>query len=358
MRFIKIDQLEAGMTTARPIYNKQGALLIKKGHSLESRNISALHNMKYVGIYIVDALSHDVDIEAEEMVDPETRHNAVSLVESMYAQAADTKLSKASNSAGEVTALITDIVERIFESDTAVMNVPLLRTFDEYTYRHSVDVGMLTIMLGKAMNLSKENLMELGKSAFFHDLGKMFVPLEILNKEGRLTDREYEIMQKHTQLGYDFVRDILHENKSVTSGVLFHHEKYDGTGYPHKLKGEDIPIFGRMIAVADVYDALGTDRPYRRAFSPSESYEAILAQSGTHFDPDIVLAFRDTIAPYPAGITVKLSNGLHGLVVRNNPSFIARPLIKVFNPANPSKYKLADLANDMEALHITITGLA
>jgi len=353
-----MDALEPGMTTARPIYNKQGALLIKKGHTLDSRNITALFNMRYVGIYIIDALSHDVELEKEEMVDEETRHSAVSLVQSMYAQAADTKLSKASNAAGEVTALIGDIVERIFENDTAVMNVPLLRTFDEYTYRHSVDVGMLTIMLGKAMNLSKENLMDLGKSAFFHDLGKMFIPLEILNKEGRLTDKEYETMKKHSQLGYDFVRDILHENKAVTSGVLFHHEKFDGTGYPHGLKGVDIPIFGRMIAVADVYDALGTDRPYRRAMAPSESYEAILAQSGTHFDPDIVMAFRDTIAPFPAGCTVKLSNGLHGLVVRNNPSFIARPLIKVFNPANPSRYKLVDLANDMDALHITIMSLA
>jgi len=358
VRFIKVNALETGMTTARPIYDKQGTLLIKKGHSLDSRNITALHNMRYVGVYIIDALSHDLDLELEEMVDDETRNSAVSLVQSMYARAADAKLSKASNAAGEVTALITDIVEHIFESNQSVINVPLLRTFDEYTYRHSVDVGMLTIMLGKAMNLSKENLMDLGKSAFFHDLGKMFVPLEILNKEGRLTDKEYDIMKKHTQLGYDFVRDILFENKAVTSGVLFHHEKFDGTGYPHGLKGLDIPSFGRMIAVADVYDALGTDRPYRRAFSPSESYEAILAQAGTSFDPEIVLAFRDTIAPFPAGITVKLSNGLHGLVMRNNPTFIARPLIKVFNPANPTRYKLVDLANDMDALHITILGLA
>jgi HD-GYP domain-containing protein (c-di-GMP phosphodiesterase class II) len=165
-------------------------------------------------------------------------------------------------------------------------------------------------------------------------------------------------MKKHPSLGYDFTRDILSQASSVNSAVLYHHERYDGSGYPHGISGDSIPMFARIVAVADVFDAITSCRPYSQAKIASEAYEYIIGNKGSHFDPEVVETFHKTIAPFPVGLTVKLSNGLDALVVKNYDHFMSRPLVRAFEPNNPSDFEYIDLAFDNSALNITIVSTA
>jgi HD-GYP domain-containing protein (c-di-GMP phosphodiesterase class II) len=341
------------MVIAKAIYGLRGVLILREGRALGARHIEALTELGYPGIYIHDLISDG--IELEEIVDEQTRHNAISMVKNLY-KAGELTTTRTQIMHREMEDLINEIVSSIFESDAAVVNVPLLKSYDEYTYRHSVDVGVLSVALGKSMGFTREKLLDLGKAAFFHDMGKMFIPQTILNKADKLTEDEFVIMKKHSQMGHDFVEKVLLQKSSIMRGVLHHHERFDGSGYPHGLKGVMIPQFARIIAAADVFDAISSTRPYKVAQLATEGYEYILGNSGSHFDPEIVDIFYKTIAPFPVGMTVKLSNGLNGVVVKNNANFMSRPLVRAFEPENPSVFEMIDLSKGAAALDITIVG--
>lgn len=352
MRFISIKNLKSGMEIARSIYGHRGELVLRQGNFLRPGHIRALRGMGYPGVYIKDALSEG--IEKNVIIEETVRHEAISAAKDVFKAAADNQLVRSQHMIEGISGLLLEMVEQILSDDKTVINMPLFRTFDDYTYRHSVDTSVLALILGKAMNMPKEQLLDLGKSAFFHDMGKMFVPKTIINKPEKLTRDEYAVMKTHASLGYDFTRDVLSQNSSINGGVLYHHEKFDGSGYPHSISGENIPLFARLVAVADVFDAITSCRPYSQAKIASEAYEYIIGNAGCHFDPDIVDIFCRTVAPFPVGITVVLSNGLHGLVVKNYENFMNRPLVRAFEPDNPDTFEYIDLAFDASALNITI----
>lgn len=177
------------------------------------------------------------------------------------------------------------------------------------------------------------------------------VGLELINKPGRLTDEEFELVKKHTLFGGEYLKSHDLVDFDVYNGVLMHHEKYDGTGYPFGLKGENIPLFGRIIAVADVYDALTSNRSYRPAKEPSEAFEFLLGGADSHFDVNMVRAFSKKIAPYPIGSIVGLSNGDTGLVINVNPDYPLRPEVR--SMIDGRMYRLWD---DKEEINITVLG--
>jgi len=199
-------------------------------------------------------------------------------------------------------------------------------------------------------------VLDLGKAAFFHDIGKIFVPKAILNKPGKLTRTEMQVMRKHAEFGFDFTKVVLEQPAHINRSVFSHHERYDGKGYPLQLKGNEVPIFSQIISMADVYDAMGSARVYKKALLATEGHEYILGNAGHHFSPGLVEVFARTIAPFPVGMTVQLSNGLHAVVMRNNPNFMMRPLVRAFDERDPSDYEYINLATDMSALDITIVG--
>jgi HD-GYP domain-containing protein (c-di-GMP phosphodiesterase class II) len=353
MRFIRISDLEAGMIVARSIYGAKGVLILRGGRTLEYKQIGALAELGYPGIYVNDFMS--LGVEPQEIVEERTRHSAIEMVKSICTSG-NKNSERTQLLYRDMTNLISDIVDSIFESDATTVNVPLLKFYDEYTYRHSVDVGVLSIAIGKAMGLNHKRLHDLGKAAFFHDLGKMLVPQAILNKPGKLTDKEFDVMKQHSNLGRDFVYEILMQKSDIYNSVLHHHERFDGRGYPYGIKGHKIPLFARIIAVADVFDAISSTRSYKMARIATEGYEYVMANAGLHFDPEIVEVFCKTIAPFPVGMTVKLSNGLHAVVVRNNTNFMSRPLIRAFKAENPMCYDYIDLSSGRDVQNITIIG--
>jgi len=342
------------MTVARSVYGPYGVLMLGEGSRLSPRIIRALENLGYPGLYVEDEFSRD--IEPEEIVSDIMRSKAMTLAKAMFTKAAQNRADKSQDISEGVTEILSDMVDHVFATDNAVVNVPLLKSFDEYTYQHSVDVTVLCIGLGKAMNLSKGDVMTLGKAAFFHDIGKMMIPRAILNKPGKLTRDEAVIMRKHAELGFDFSKVALVQPPVVNRSVLHHHERWDGTGYPFRLKGDEIPIYAQIIAISDVFDAMGSSRVYRKAQLATEGYEYILANSGHHFSAELVEVFARTIAPFPVGITVALSNGLHAVVIRNNPQLMMRPLVRAFDPDSPGNYEYINMSSDPGALDITIKG--
>lgn len=221
------------------------------------------------------------------------------------------------------------LVEEVLQSPDAIMNLMDIKSFDDYTFTHNINVSTISLIIGQALGLSSSDLDELATGCLLHDVGKLKIPLSILNKDGKLTNDEFREMQSHPSYGYE----ILSKSKGVSERArmiaLQHHEKFQGGGYPRKLKGAEISLFARICAIADVYDALTTDRPYRVAMTAYEAMKIITAGIDNHFDPQILQAFVRKFSLFPAGSLVLLNDSSIGLVLKNNQTSVIRPVIKI-----------------------------
>lgn len=355
MRFVSIDSVKEGMILAKPLLGKNDELLLNRGAILFVSYINRIKQLGYNGIFIDDDLSKEVVYP--EIIDENLKFKAIKTVKDAFI-----KIGQSSTVHYEVynnlSDIINDIVDSILESKDTLVNIMDLKSFDNYTFYHCVNVCVLSIVIGKALNFNKNKLYNLGVSAILHDIGKTFVSKDILNKKDKLTNEEFDIIKNHSSWGYCYVKDNFHIPSSSYVGILHHHEKYDGTGYPMGVKAVKISLFGRIVSVADVYDAIVSDRPYRKALPPFEAIEFIMGNCGTAFDPEIVRVFSQRIAPYPAGTCVQLSNNKRGLVVQNYPDCCTRPKVKIYKDGDTevNPYYM-DLKNDKDTIGIVITGV-
>ena len=252
---------------------------------------------------------------------------------------------------------VDGIVQKILNDDNVFMKLTGIRDIDNYTYLHSVDVCIYSVIAGKSLGLSDDMIRQLGMGSILHDIGKCKIPLSILNKPARLTKNEYEIIKRHADYGYDIVRKTPDIDPTVAIIALQHHERYDGTGYPTGRSGKDIDLLARIVAVADVYDALTANRVYRKRFMPHEAAEYIMANSSTHFDSEILKVFLDNIAIYPSDIIVMLNTGEIARVVGAKGNQSLRPKVMVITrkegPPVLDPYEI-DL---MENTHISIVDI-
>jgi len=228
-----------------------------------------------------------------------------------------------------VAPLVDQISASVARNPSALINVARLKSKDEYTYMHSVAVCALMINLARTLELNEMLVKELGLAGLLHDLGKMAVPDPVLNKPGKLTDEEFAEVRQHPQRGYDLLVENPDAPAIAAEVVLHHHEKYDGTGYPHGLKGEEISLHARMAAICDVYDAITSNRPYKDGWAPAESIARMLEWEG-HFDPKLLDAFVRSIGIYPVGTLVRLRSNRLGLVVAENKREPTHPKVKAF----------------------------
>lgn len=186
---------------------------------------------------------------------------------------------------------VDDILDSIKKNRTVLSCLSTLKTYDRYTFSHSINVFFLSIMIGSALGLNKNQLHDLGMSALLHDIGKTLIPKKILNKKTKLTDLDFSVIKTHTAKGYFYVKEKISLPDVSFLGILHHHEKFDGTGYPVGIKQKNIDIFGRIISIADVYDAMTSDRPYRKAQTHTEAIQFIQHNSDKHFDSEIAAVF-------------------------------------------------------------------
>jgi HD-GYP domain-containing protein (c-di-GMP phosphodiesterase class II) len=220
------------------------------------------------------------------------------------------------------------LVRHVYESPFVPAQLAKVRKVDTYTYEHSINVGLLAAALGKWLKLPLSEIIDLSTAGFLHDIGKTQIPLQILNKPGKLTNEEMDLMKRHAEFGYSLVRNIPGISEQISLAALYHHERLNGSGYPHRLKGPEIPFFAKIVMVADVYDAITSDRVYRKNSSPFHAFDTIFSEQFGLLDPLISQTFLDNIIHSYLGTHVRLSNGDEGEVVFIAPDAPGRPTVR------------------------------
>ncbi|MGE5495247.1 MAG: HD-GYP domain-containing protein [Burkholderiales bacterium] len=351
MRFIPVNYLRSGQKVASDLALSKDRVMLRKGVVLNTSIIHKIASLGFQGVYIEDELSEGIVIE--EVISHDLKVKTKKEIESLFTSVEHNRSSNVKKKISSIRPLVEDIVDEISHNRNIMINAIDLRTFDDYTYSHSLNVTVISAVIGTALNMSRSALNELAMGAIIHDVGKMFISKDILNKSGKLTPEEFEVIKKHSELGYKYLCDYFDISENSRIASLQHHEKYDGSGYPNGISGEEIHKYSRIVCLADVYDALMSDRPYRKAMPPSEVIEYIMGGYNTMFDPEVVSALTRKIAPYPVGTCIRLSTGEIGIVVQNNEWASLRPVVKLIVKGKPTD-RYIDLSNDREALNITV----
>ncbi len=335
MRLVTIDRCQPGQIVGKQIYNVNGSVLLTKGSKLTERVIKRLKKLNVSTFYIEDELSEGIEIldiipeelriEAEITITEgfktiaELHHNKANLQSMMKSGRAIRSFQK----------VFRDILDCLIDHYQALSLLATTKVYENHIFTHSLNVSIYSCQLGLENGLPLKQIEEIGLGAMLHDLGKMYVPQEILTKPGELTREEYELVQKHCELGFETLRKI-HEFPLTAAHCAFqHHERMDGKGYPRGLKEHEIHKYAKIIGVCDVFDAVTSPRAYRPAYLPHQGIEILSAGAGTQFDANQVKAFKECIAIYPQGMTVKLDDGRAGIVTMYNYKAAGRPEIRI-----------------------------
>ncbi len=322
--------LREGMVTAQSIYNSQGASFLTKGSAL---NIQYINRLKKLNIneLTVTSLNPSLPLPPpDDVVQEKTRvtaiHNIFNTFQSIQ-QSGQLDMKLVQTTAEE---LLHDIISQRMN----LIQITDIRLHDTYTFSHSVNVSILATMLGILCNYPQEKLITLTLSALLHDIGKVVIPSKILNKPSALTDEEFDIMRRHPEAGRKKLREL---NSSIASILALvagqHHEHMDGGGYPDHLLAKGIHPFSRIVAIADVYDALSSNRPYKKAYKPNVVYKIMSTYSSGQFDLKLLQLFFDNIAIYPVGTVMKTELG-YAIVKKVIFGQTRTPIICVFARPN------------------------
>ncbi|MGD0153566.1 MAG: HD-GYP domain-containing protein [Thermacetogeniaceae bacterium] len=332
-----VSSLIPGMELAGPIYDVHGQFLLKKGTTLTKSYIMALQNRRILTAYIEGmSIPEDFITQQQDAMEEAIRADAFASVQNLFEQG-DIEAIKA------VVASVENIIDELIAGKTTIEALTEISSTDAYTYAHSVDVCILSLETGISLKYERGKLLELGVGCILHDLGKVKTPIEILNKPGKLTGDEFDIIKMHPRYGYRFAREIQPDLADSSASIIYkHHERHDGSGYPKGLRGENIDEMSSICAIADVYNAMTTDRVYRVAVSRNEAYEYLMAGGYNIAGQRVLDAFLHCMAPFPLGSMVLLSTGEKGVITQINHAIPLRPKVYI-----PVKKQMIDLSSEL-----------
>lgn len=347
MRQIRISNCEPGMILGKAIFN-DNLILLEAGALLTNSYIERLKDLGITEVYIDDDISGGVVIP--DVVKEETRREAIRFIKESMENYTSMQLL---NSV-EAIEIVNKILEEILSSDDVIINLMDIKTRDSYTYFHCVNVCILSVITGIKLNLNTAHLRELGVGALLHDIGKLMIPAEILLKKAALSTDEYEIVKEHSIYGYNILRKLPLISEASARVALEHHERIDGKGYPKGLKGDQIHLFSKIVAITDIFDALTSNRIYRDKISANQALEYLTVIAAPTLDTRVLNCFIEIIPPFPVGSGVVLNNGEKGVVIGINKKFPTRPVVRIVFNSDGSKKELFEEINLAEKVGYTI----
>lgn len=351
MRLIRAMDLKEGMVLGKTLYNPQGVPMLYRGTKLTSHYINKMIKREYSNVYIEDKFSEGIIIE--DVVDDLVRQEAIKEVKKFFdISVENTNRRLLMNTAKGLGGSVEKTIEQLKKNKNVIVNLIDLKTHDDYTFQHSVNVAILSGILGLELGYDDKKLYDLMFGAMLHDIGKKFIPMEIINKPSRLDDEEFEEIRKHPILGYEFIKSTLNLPIESLLGILQHHERVDGRGYPYHKNNEEIHLNAKIIKIVDVFDAITSDRVYRGASAPYEAIEYIMSCARTQFNEELIKLFLKKVAIYPLGSTLLLSNHVKGMVIENTEHHLMRPKVRVITN-NVEEELYVDLSK-RENMNITV----
>lgn len=343
MRQVSIKMVKSGDILGTSILSDKGRVLVNRGLVLSDKIIRRLGELGISMVVIDDEASKDVVLE--EVISFERRREAMMALE----ESGEAAKSGREMDIARLKDVVSGIVDDILFEKHIILSLMDIRSYDTQMFAHAVNVCILSVVLGKALGLNKDDLNVLAVGSTLHDIGTIKLPQSLLRKREPFTPTEQSLYQTHTEEGFQILRSRS-EIHLVSAHIAFqHHEALDGSGYPRGLIGNKIHFMAQIVALADLYDSLVNEGPGHSRKHPYEAVEILMGSAGNLFSFDLVKAFLDHIAVYPTGSTVELSTGEIGIVISQNRSLPTRPVVRVFRGPSINSNMTLDLVE-----HLTI----
>lgn len=323
MQRVSLENLRPGMVIAANVYSADGRLLVRSDVTISEQYLIRLAKLNITSVYVRDPFF--VETIKPEIVNEEIRLNLIWTLKKLFVDIRSEGLCDCAT----VTAMADTIVGEVCSHPQGLVQLTDIRLRNEFLFGHVVNVALLCTMIGRDLGYSPHKLHELALGGLLHDVGQLRISQDLLSKPTDLTAAERRIIQAHTLQGFDLLWQTGDFSPNVMLMALQHHERINGSGYPQGLRNEEIREESKIVAVADVYDAMTSDRPHRRANFPHETCLSMVREMGTLFDTKILSAFLMREAIYPVGSVVLLSTGQLGVVTQIFPGMQNRPIISL-----------------------------
>jgi putative nucleotidyltransferase with HDIG domain len=338
--------LKPDMVLAKSIYYRD-TLILKEGCNDLERYVSSLKNMGIDYVYVEDLKSNGIEIP--DAITEETRVNCKRILR----QTINDFENKTVVDLSDMSDTIHNIIDDILSKEDMLVSLNDISACDEYTFSHSVSTTVYSLLIARQLGYNKSMMEKLAAGALFHDIGKILLDKKILNKEGNLLPDETEYIKQHTTLGYETLKKCVSLTELSRIVALYHHERMDGSGYPTGIKAGELHEIVRIVAVADTYDALISERCYHEKWSSNQAVNYLIEHAETKFDTKLVSAFIRQIAIYPNGSMVRLSDNSTGIIKEQNKNYPLRPVVRIITDKDGKEVEPYEI-DLMKVLSMTI----
>ncbi|QNU65700.1 HD-GYP domain-containing protein [Ruminiclostridium herbifermentans] len=326
--YVKVTEDIIGSFLGNDVYSTFGNMIVPEDTLITEYILKKLKNfgIEKVYTYTINTIHGDEYLDSSDINDGQKKYieNVNKAKELLQNLASGKKLDF-----GVAEEISEDIYSKINDSSTLMDCVNSVRVADEYTYAHMINVSVYGMLIAKWMGLRKEQVQDVVMAGLLHDVGKSQIPIDILNKKGSLNEEEYEIMKKHTVYGFEIIKNNKEINMDVKRAVIMHHEKEDGTGYPFGIKGNQKNLYAKILTVADIFDAITSNRVYSKRQTPFEAFKELERVGYEVVDPKVMMAMLNNMPSYYVGSKVRMQNGEVGEVVYVPYQCAYAPIIKV-----------------------------